>query len=204
MRCFIGLPLPEEYQQGLRALIEVWKPRLRSRLSWTRPGNWHVTLKFLGEVPEDAVEPMVQALGEPLGESLGQSFVLRAGDGGVFPNQQRPRVIWVGVLQGGESCRALAREVEQRLALLDWPGQSGRPGWPGQPREARAFTPHLTVARIKEAAPDPAVPDTWAEMLCALHAAKWPDARMDRVVLWESLLAPTGPNYRPVGEFKLE
>jgi len=186
MRCFIGLPLPEEYQQGLRALIDVWKPRLRSRLSWTRPGNWHMTLKFLGEVPEDAVEPIVQSLGEP----LGKSFVLRAGGGGFFPNQQRPRVIWVGARQGGESCRALAREVEQRLAILGWPGRQS------------AFTPHLTVARIKEAAPGP--PDPWDDLLCALHTAKWPDAPMDRVVLWESLLAPTGPNYRPVGEFRLE
>lgn len=186
MRCFIGLPLPEEYQQGLRALIDAWKPRLRSRLSWTRPGNWHVTLKFLGEVSEEGVGPMVQALGE----TLGKSFVLQAGGGGFFPNRLRPRVVWVGTRQGGESCRILAREVEQRLALLGWP------------REARAFTPHLTVARVKEAAPPP--PDPLDEMFCALQAAHWPDAHMDRVVLWESLLSPSGPNYRPVGEFKLE
>lgn len=188
MRCFIGLPLPEEYQQKLQALIKTWKPKLQSRLSWTKPGNWHMTLKFLGEIPKEAVEPIVQALGE----SLGKSFILQAGNGGFFPDQSRPRVIWVGVNQGGEACRALAREVEQRLALL---GRFSRPP------EARAFTPHLTVARIKEARPDP--PDPWDELLDALHAAKWPEARMDRVVLWASQLTPFGPHYRPMAEFGL-
>jgi 2'-5' RNA ligase len=197
MRCFIGLPLPEEYQQKLQDLIKIWKPRLQSRLSWTKPGNWHMTLKFLGEIPNEAVEPIVQALGE----SLGKSFILQAGNGGFFPNQFRPRVIWVGVHQGGEACRALAREVEQRLALLGqsvWPGQLD---WSGRPPEARAFTPHLTVARIKEARPDP--PDPLGELLDALHAAKWPEARMDRVVLWASQLTPAGPHYRPMAEFGL-
>jgi 2'-5' RNA ligase len=191
MRCFIGLPLPEEYQQKLQVLIKTWKPRLQSRLSWTKPGNWHMTLKFLGEIPKKAVEPIVQTLGE----SLGKRFILQAGDGGFFPNQSRPRVIWVGVNQGGEACRALAREVEQRLALL------GQLDWPGRPPGARAFTPHLTVARIREARPDP--PDPWDELLDALHATKWPEARMDRVVLWASQLTSAGPNYRSVAEFGL-
>lgn len=183
MRCFIGLPLPEEYQQELRTVVATWKPRLRSRLSWTKPGNWHMTLKFLGEVSEVSLEHVIQSLAEP----LGAGFVLRAGGGGFFPNQAKPRVLWVGVRQGGEDCRGLAGEVQRRLAVL------------GHSAEGRAFAPHLTVARIKEARPDP-----WPDLLRELHVRVWPEARMDRVVLWESRLDPDGPIYRQVAAFRLD
>lgn len=182
MRCFIGLPVPEKYQQGLQRLISEWRPRLRSRISWTRPGNWHVTLKFLGDVSEDWLDQATQGLETGLGED----FVFQVGAGGFFPDQSRPRVIWAGVVQGGDSCRNLAREVDRRLAVL------------GQPREGRPFSPHLTVARIKKAAPDP-----WNELLRALHGADWPETRMDRVALWESRLSPAGPDYRTIKEFRL-
>ena len=55
MRCFVGLPLPAAYQDGLRVLTTGLSARIRSAVAWTRPGNWHLTLRFLGEVPETAL-----------------------------------------------------------------------------------------------------------------------------------------------------
>lgn len=183
MRCFVGLPLPEEYQLELAKLIAIWKPRLRSRVSWTRPGNWHLTMKFLGDVTGENLGRVVQALNVPFGEM----FVLRAGNGGFFPNLVSPRVVWAGLRQGQGECQKLAGQVERRMAAL------------GFAKEGRAFVPHLTVARIKKAEQDP-----WDGLLGTLNDTDWPEARMDRVVLWESRLTPAGPNYRIVAEFKLE
>ncbi len=81
MRCFIGLPMPQDYQQGLQRVTAAWQDRLRSRLSWTRPGNWHLTLKFFGEVHEEFLDALIQILHHPMGDR----FVLQAGGRRGFP-----------------------------------------------------------------------------------------------------------------------
>jgi len=182
MRCFIGLPMPQEYQQGLQGVAAAWQGRLRSGLSWTRPGNWHLTLKFLGEVHEESLDALIQILRHPMGDR----FVMQAGGGGFFPGLSRPRGLWVGLRQGDDACRDLAREVAQRCEAI------------GFPIEQRPFASHLTIARIKQAKPDP-----WSQVLQSLHAAKWPETEMDRVVLWESRLGGQGPTFTALAEFAL-
>jgi len=182
MRCFIGLPMPEQYQQGLRRLTATWRPKLHSKLSWTRPGNWHLTLKFLGEVPENTFSPLVQILRPP----LGKRFVLQAQGGGFFPDPTRPRVLWVGVGRGDDACRSLAQEIARRCEAV------------GFPLEHRPFSSHLTIARIKQHKPDP-----WPQVLQSLHAITWPVAEMNRVVLWKSSLDNNGPIYTAMEKFPL-
>ena len=187
MRCFIGLPLNETYQEILGQIIRQWKPRLRSRMTWTRPGNWHLTLKFLGETSPTQADALQKAL---LG-SRHATFVFRGQGGGSFPtpglSRRRPRVLWVGVGRGGHETRELAGQVENLTADL------------GFPREVRAFHPHLTVARVKQPEKDP-----WAEILDGFQSIAWPEMVVDRVVLWESRLTPRGPEYKPLVEWRLE
>ena len=61
-RLFVGLPLPQGYQQGLAKLQESLKEVLSGKFTWTRPGNWHLTLKFLGDTPEDLLPAVEEAL----------------------------------------------------------------------------------------------------------------------------------------------
>jgi RNA 2',3'-cyclic 3'-phosphodiesterase len=182
MRCFIGLPLPETYQQGLFNLVNRWKPRLCSRMSWVRPGNWHLTLKFLGEVSMASFEALVSAFQEP----LGGPFDFQGKGGGFFPSIKRPRVLWVGVDRGSDALRVLAGEVDRRCTAHDFPP------------EQRAFVSHLTVARIKQAEVDP-----WSEVLADLDGMCWPKIEVDRIVLWESRLTSQGPRYESRAEFRL-
>ncbi len=177
MRCFIGLPLPESYQLGLQEFIDRWQGRLRSRITWTRPGNWHLTLKFLGEINEAETDKVCDALRDP----LGPCFALRGGGGGSFPDPRNPRVIWVGLAEGEERCRDAASEIDRRLAEI------------GPPKQRRVFTPHLTLGRVKQAAHDP-----WDELLRDLHRIRWPRIEISHVVLWASRLAPSGPHYRKI------
>ena len=182
MRCFIGLPLPESYQLGLREVIDRWRSRTRSRISWTKPGNWHVTLKFLGEINEAVTAEVRDALRDP----VAPRFALRGGGGGYFSDTRNPRVIWVGLAEGEEKCRNVASEIDKRLVEMGLPG------------ERRVFTPHLTLGRVKQAARDP-----WDDLLHDLRGTRWPRAEIARIVLWASRLGPSGPHYREIATSEL-
>ena len=183
IRTFIGISLSNEYKRGLEELARSWRNRIRSRLSWTKPANWHLTLKFLGDIPEEEV----QALGNALAMVRFQSFALQAGGAGVFPplGQSKPRVVWAGLRRGGEECRALAEAVERTVTALGYP--------PGK----KPFAAHLTLARVKKEENDP-----WPEVLQGMGEVVWPEHMVDGFVLWQSELGPGGPVYTPLAEVK--
>jgi len=183
MRLFIGIPLPGEYAQIIREIQAAWKKRLTSKISWVRPELAHVTLKFLGEVDEDKVPAIVQAM---QAASRG-SFEAQGGAGGFFPSRGAPRVVWVGLRQGREECAAYFEELDAGLAQA------------GFLAESKPFAPHLTVARVKAAVRS----DDWSGLLVDLKR-DWPAFTVDRVVLWQSILKSSGPEYRRVSEVGLE
>lgn len=180
MRCFVGVPLPDSYQDQLAWLVRQHKPGLRSDASWTRPGNWHVTLKFLGQVENERLPGVAEAL---RGISF-EAFDFQAGGAGFFPDPLRPRVAWIGVKLGNGTLRELAAQVDGAMEPL------------GFEREKRAYTPHLTLARVKRAKGD-----DWVGLLRSLGAVEWPVIRAGRMVLWESRLSPVGPSYSVLESF---
>lgn len=175
MRCFLGLPLPDAWKQALAALAPDLKRGLSSRLAWTRPKNWHLTLKFLGEIEAAQAE----TLGAALAHLRFAPFDLMAGPAGFFPNAKKPRVFWLGLSQGAAECAALSRQVEDLCA-------GG-----GFAREDRPFAAHLTLARVREAGPD-----DWENLAKVASNHAWPPGRVERVVLWRSVLSAAGPEYR--------
>ncbi len=175
MRCFLGLALPDAWKQALAQLLPGLKRGLASRLTWTRPENWHLTLRFLGEIEEQRAQALAAALP---GLSFA-AFDLAAGPAGFFPNAKKPRVFWLGLSQGADECAALAGQVDALCAGL------------GFGREERPFAPHLTLARVREAQAD-----DWAALAAKAQAHPWPAARAEKVALWRSVLSPQGPSYR--------
>lgn len=174
IRSFIGVPLPREYQDGLAEIVKRHKGDFRSKMSWTKPGNWHLTLKFLGDVEEEALPEVLAALG---GVNFAP-FALQAGGCSFFGSGGRPRVLWVGLQQGAEGCKILTHDVESVLEPL------------GFEAEKRPFAAHLTLARIKFAEKDP-----WAAITAEIGKHEWPQTNIDRFVLWKSELGPGGPSY---------
>jgi len=185
MRCFVGLPLPEIYQQRLKTISETWKPKLRSRATWTRPGNWHLTLFFLGDVSEETGDRVLEALSAV----RHPRFQLKAGGGGFFPpgGNKPPRVVWAGLDRGAEACTGLAAKVREVLVQL------------GFQADQRPFKPHLTLARVKQAKGG----DDWPGLLRDLNDQEWPAVDMASFVLWQSFLKPSGPVYAALREFQL-
>ncbi len=183
MRLFIGIPLPGEYAKIIREIQEAWRKRLASKVSWVRPELAHVTLKFLGEADEDKVAAIVQAMRD----AARGSFEAQGGAGGFFPPKGAPRVVWVGLRRGREECAAYFEKLDAGLAQA------------GFLAETKSFSPHLTVARVKAAARN----DEWSGLLVDLKRA-WPAFTVSHVVLWQSILKSSGPEYRRVAEVGLE
>jgi 2'-5' RNA ligase len=136
VRSFVAIELPAPILARLGAL----QARLREDVPpglvrWVRPEGIHLTLKFLGDVPVAQIEALAGALQEACAPHDG--FAFRIAGLGCFPNPRRPRVIWVGVEEPGGVLAQLQRDVERALNPL------------GYPPEGRAYSPHLTLGRVK-------------------------------------------------------
>lgn len=138
MRLFVALNVPSQLRQA------VWQATapLRDRglpVKWVHPEGIHLSLKFLGDVADERESELATALGRAAAGTRALSLAL--GGFGVFPDFQRPRVVWVGVA-GEPALEILQHRVEQEFAPL------------GFPTEARPFRPHITLGRAgREARP---------------------------------------------------
>ncbi len=138
MRLFVAIDIPDSMRAALDAFQRQLRPTAQmttAKLRWSPVANVHITTKFIGEWPEDRIADMTLALATV---PVAGPIEIRVKGVGWFPNERQPRVFWTGV-EGGEPLRALARETEQAVAAL------------GVPVEERSFSPHLTLARIREA-----------------------------------------------------
>ncbi len=191
LRAFIGIPLPPVYQEALRLLRQDLERLAPMRLGWTRPGDWHLTLKFLGNInASDNHDP--DEIIRAVSRVKWRAFPMRGGGAGYFPDARRPRVVWVGLSQGMRECAALAAKVEDALAGL------------GFERETRPFSPHLTVARVRPGArgQEPAsAKGGWERFEAGLSGLSWPEFTVSRLTLWRSILGAYGPKYEPLAEF---
>ena len=135
-RLFIALPVPEHVKNAIeRAQNELREVLSRDRVRWGGRAQFHLTLKFLGNVESRDVEALIQALRLAC-EGFG-NLPLRAGGIGVFPELRRPRVIWAGVHDARERLPQLQRTVESAVA-----------GFTAEEPE-RAFKGHVTLGRCK-------------------------------------------------------
>lgn len=183
MRLFVGVPIPQTMAQALEEACRKQATKLRSSVAWIRSSLMHVTLKFLGEVPEPKAADLANALrGLPV-----PAFSLMPQGAGFFPLATRPRVFWLGFGAGASMLTGLAQTVEAAVHPL------------GFSPEGRPFTGHLTLARIKAAVPG----DPWPQLAQEIAALRLPAFVVDRLVLWQSILGPQGACYLPLYEFSL-
>jgi 2'-5' RNA ligase len=132
MRLFTAIDIPTDLTEGLRSFVSRLRPT--AKISWSPVENLHVTTKFIGEWPEQRLDEMKRTLASV---PVTRSIDIAVKGLGWFPNPSRPRVFWAGV-NGGEALRTLARATEAAVAEL------------GVRVEKRDYSPHLTLARIRE------------------------------------------------------
>lgn len=178
-RLFVAVPLAEPARQAVASLmagLAAGPPRLR----WVRPESLHLTLRFLGPTLDDALPGVREAVTEAAARV--RPFDVRLGGTGAFPPRGRPRVLWVGVVDGEPGLAALAAALEDALAARGWP------------RDDRPFRAHLTLARSDGVAGAERIVEAAAEHGRNLVAA-W---TADRVVLFESLSGGGPARYAPL------
>lgn len=184
MRLFVALDLPEEVHYRLRDLIaRLTKECPGAR--WVRPEGMHITLKFIGHVDPAKADAIRLAL-QPVHSHAPVEMQIRGM--GFFPNERRPRVVWCG-LDATPNLAELAAQIERSLQTL------------GVEPESRAFTPHLTLARINEESVRRAQIEKLVEAAKKLENTSFGSARESEFYLYESITKPSGAEYKRLQAF---
>lgn len=184
IRLFFALPA-EAASEALRpvhARLAAF-PRLIKPVA---PGQYHITLKFLGETDTDACRRLrddARKLAPPV---AAQPYALKGL--GAFPNIRRPRVLWCGLDLDVAALSRLQGSIEELCA-----------GY-GFKREARSFSPHLTLARVRG---DATIPGELSRFFAENSATVYGESRFDRIVLFKSELRREGPVYTALEEIRL-
>ena len=138
VRSFIAIELPDELKLRLTQLEAQLKMSKQPWVKWVDPYSIHLTLKFLGSIAVDRISEITGAMEEAI-QGI-SPFRLEVKDLGVFPNLRRVQVAWVGISGEVDKLSQLQRHLESNLARL------------GFAPETRPFTPHLTLARLRNRA----------------------------------------------------
>ncbi len=186
IRCFVAIDLPEEILTILDSLIIRCKKNLSTVVRWTKKENIHLTLKFLGDVEPMKINPIEQAIQTIT--DLFMPFTIKVIDFGVFPNWKRPRIIWAGI-QPSSQLQTLVHRLEEKMKSLDFIP------------EFRAFSPHLTIGRVKENI-------SFSEVeIIENEINEFPKMNegfmVDQIKLYQSDLQPSGPSYTMLYAFPL-
>jgi 2'-5' RNA ligase len=195
MRLFVAIDIDESIRQRLDDYTQRMKPRVPG-VRFVAPGNYHVTLKFLGEVAAMRLPELKAALGA----IRYPSFSLNVRGVGFFPNHRAPRVLWAGIGHaGGESAglAGLARQVQQALEPLGFAPEQD-------------FRAHLTLARNGSGRPRPVhgerAPEAFAQLSRLVTAGAPPEfgtMTAREFFLYESRLSPAGAVYTRLEGFGL-
>ena len=187
MRVFVALDIPEEVRAAIGALIEKLRPT--SKIArWVRIEGVHVTLKFIGEVPPEKIEPIKASLSKI---PFPKFIQLKFRGVGFFPNERRPRVLWAGI-EAGEELGALAAAVETSLEPL------------GIAKEQRAFSPHLTLARFDTEPHKPSASafDRLHEAISKAGPLDFGSSTASEFHLYQSTLKRGGAEYTRLATFR--
>ena len=180
LRLFIAIELSEE----IRRWLEDARTRLVERIPpgtvrWVDPGAIHLTLKFLGDTPSPKLEGIRGAMDAPACST--RPFPLSVEGLGCFPNTARPRVIWAGIRP-----EPLLTDLQRGLE-----GELDRAGFP---REPRAFSPHLTLGRVRDGVAGARLAEI-GRAVGAIALESTVGMEVKDVCLFRSVLRPGGAEY---------
>jgi 2'-5' RNA ligase len=189
IRSFIAVELPEKIRQGLQQLQTELTLPTYSFVKCVAPEGIHLTLKFLGNIPEQKMADITKVMEQA---SQGVSpFELQLTGVGAFPNMRRPRVIWVGIKGKLDILIGWQQRLDDGLVPL------------GFAKEARAFTPHLTLARVRDNC-SPGDRMNFGETIYKVHVEVDYRFTVTSLNLMRSQLFPTGAVYSRLSEVKLK
>ncbi len=180
LRCFIAIEIPGPLKRSIGEMMEDLR-KSGADVKWVPEENIHITLKFLGGTEETLVKTIRDSLSQKL--SPYSSFYITISGMGCFPDERRPRIVWVGIRDAGE-VGEIQKGIEAEMKNL------------GFPPEGRNYSPHLTIGRVRS---QKRIPEMMGR-LGAYRSASFGDMEVRAVTLMQSELKPSGAEYRPLAE----
>ncbi|HCO93360.1 MAG TPA: RNA 2',3'-cyclic phosphodiesterase [Phycisphaerales bacterium] len=188
MRCFIAIDIGEQIRKALGNLQNELRGKVdikKSDVKWVNPGNIHLTLKFLGEIKDEQVVDVCNIARDVASRHKG--FELDIQSVGYFGGRSA-RILWVGAGQNCDNLLQLQEDLDRQLDSAGWS------------REARKFSGHLTLCRIR---------NTKAGIKLARITEEYKDYKLgtipvDSLSVYESRLTPQGPIYTVLGNYQLQ
>lgn len=180
-RCFVAVDLPDKVKEALAAMqeeLKVWPGSVK----WVEQRNFHLTLKFLGDITGPVIKEVQSALEKAAGPHT--CFTVYMTGAGAFPSVRNPRVIWAGIDDPGRKLGKLWTDIERVLVKN------------GFEPEKKSFSPHLTLGRVKDMQPPNERKDRhgMGDILKKLHGVRYP-VPVSEIKLVKSRLFRSGPEY---------
>ncbi len=181
IRSFIAFPIDDSIKEHIREIQKEFK-QLSCDIKWVEPKNIHVTLKFLGDIEENQVEPICQCIASVFQNT--KEITTRLTTIGTFPERHSPRVVWVGMEDKNKTIENMANSLETALTKL------------GFEKDTRSFQSHITIGRIRSS----------KNLILLLNkinnyslSCNYP-LIINAVHLYKSTLSPSGPEYQKLFE----
>ena len=189
LRAFLAIELSDDVKSILRELTERLDRAGIDGLKPVRPENIHLTVKFFGDINANRIDSIVGTI--TLAAKAIQPFTLRLGNVGAYPSSRNPRVLWVGIDGDVVSLREAHRRIETALEDINIKPDS------------RKFSPHLTVARLRDRT-SPSERRRAPELLLNAAYQTGHPITVERLSLMRSILRPEGPQYTTLADITLD
>jgi 2'-5' RNA ligase len=185
VRTFVAIETSGAVSQKAAELIEKLAAT-GAKVSWVKPHNLHLTLKFLDEVRWNEIADVTRAV-DQAAKSV-EPFELEIRGAGAFPSLGKPKTLWLGTADGSEPLAALHAALEKALKPL------------GYPKEHHRFAAHLTLGRVRDAGPGTRELGPILQQHAEFTAGRF---SVEELVIFSSELTPEGPIYEAIGRAEL-
>ncbi|MEG6521271.1 RNA 2',3'-cyclic phosphodiesterase [Desulfotomaculum sp. 1211_IL3151] len=184
LRLFIAIEIPLVLKERLNKVQQSLR-EYTTGVKWVSQDNFHLTLKFLGDTPENKCND----IGEAIQQSCQQfsAFTLSLQGLGTFPGKGNPKVLWTGVHGDKDRLLGLQHSLDKKLANLNFPA------------EHRKYSPHLTLGRMKDFSDT----DRLVTAITKHKQEKFGQWQVTNIHLIQSTLTPSGPIYKPLKTVEL-
>lgn len=179
-RIFIAVSISEEARRKISDYIETLQSEFNNlKVGWEKAEKLHITLKFLGDVEPEKLSVLLEAIEKKAG--ILSKFTVSIERTGVFPNERKARILWLGLIDESGGLRKIYELLENECEKI------------GFKKEKRAFLPHLTIARLR-------TPHESTQLAKKHLAKEFEPAGFEvcEIVIYESRLQPSGSVYIPV------
>lgn len=187
-RTFIAFEVGNDVKARAADLIKRLK-KAEADVRWVAPQNMHITLKFLGDVPNVEIPDLCRHVAEAVADI--EPFEINFVSAGAFPENDRPKTLWIGIGpgEGFDQLAALNNAIEDRLHREM-----------GFPKERRRFQPHLTIGRVNSIGPAQRALGEIVQQNLDFEAS---NAEVDEILVFASYLEKAGPTYNVLGRAEL-